>query len=94
MLDDADFEGIMPLVLHAGFASSGRTCIAGTRILLVPRQGLAAFERVAREAVSHIKSGDPCDVDTVIGPMVSAWQWERVQNYIPASITVATAESF
>ena len=81
VLDDADFASIMPLVLQAGFANSGQACIAGTRIL-VPRQRLAEFEQVAKEAVSHIKAGDPREADTDIGPMVSARQWERVQDYI------------
>ncbi|WP_179402293.1 aldehyde dehydrogenase family protein [Burkholderia guangdongensis] len=81
VLDDADFAGIMPLVLQAGFMNSGQACIAGTRIL-VPRRRLAEFERIAKDAVSHVKSGDPRDADTAIGPMVSARQWERVQHYI------------
>jgi len=81
LLEDADFAGAMPLVLQAGFANSGQACIAGTRIL-VPRARLAEFEQVAKEAVTHIKSGDPGATDTDIGPMVSAKQWERVQSYI------------
>ncbi|TKC91667.1 aldehyde dehydrogenase family protein [Trinickia terrae] len=85
VLDDADFASIMPLVLQAGFANSGQACIAGTRIL-VPRRRLAEFEQVAKEAVSLIKSGDPRDAGTAIGPMVSAKQWERVQSYIRLGI--------
>ncbi|WP_035058468.1 aldehyde dehydrogenase family protein [Andreprevotia chitinilytica] len=81
VLDDADFASIMPIVLHAGFANSGQACIAGTRIL-VPRSRLAEFESIIKYAVSHIRSGDPRDAETDIGPMVSAKQWERVQNYI------------
>lgn len=81
VLEDADFAAIMPLVLQAGFMNSGQACIAGTRIL-VPRSRLAEFEQIAKEAVSHIRSGDPRDADTEIGPMVSQKQWERVQDYI------------
>ncbi len=81
VLDDADFTQVMPLVLQAGFANSGQACIAGTRIL-VPRQRLAEFEQVAQAALAHIKSGDPRQDDTDIGPMVSARQWQRVQDYI------------
>lgn len=81
LLEDADFTAAMPLVLQAGFANSGQACIAGTRIL-VPRSRLAEFERVAKEAVSRIRSGDPRDAATDIGPMVSRKQWERVQDYI------------
>jgi aldehyde dehydrogenase (NAD+) len=81
VLDDADFNRIMPMVFQAGFMNSGQACIAGTRIL-VPRQRLAEFEQIAKDVVSRIKSGDPRDADTEIGPMVSAKQWQRVQNYI------------
>ncbi|VWC29475.1 aldehyde dehydrogenase [Burkholderia pseudomultivorans] len=81
VLDDADFARIMPLVLQAGFANSGQACIAGTRVL-VPRSRLDEFEGIAKDAVSRIVCGDPRNADTDIGPMVSARQWERVQNYI------------
>lgn len=85
VLDDADFAEIMPLVLQAGFLNSGQACVAGTRIL-VPRHRLAEFEQIAGEAVGHVKSGDPREADIDIGPMVSARQWERVQNYIRIGI--------
>ncbi|MEN2474442.1 aldehyde dehydrogenase family protein [Burkholderia sp. GS2Y] len=81
VLDDADFASIMPLVLQAGFMNSGQACIAGTRVL-VPRHRLAEFEAVITQAVAHVRSGDPRDAATDIGPMVSAKQWERVQSYI------------
>ncbi|WP_061958731.1 aldehyde dehydrogenase family protein [Cupriavidus pauculus] len=85
VLDDADFASIMPLVLNAGFMNSGQACIAGTRIL-VPRSRLAEFERAVKDALPKFKSGDPRDPETAIGPMVSAKQWERVQNYIRIGI--------
>ncbi|AYQ88092.1 aldehyde dehydrogenase [Burkholderia gladioli] len=81
VLDDADFAEVMPLVLQAGFMNSGQACVAGTRIL-VPRARLAEFEQLAAAAVAGIKSGNPHEADTEIGPMVSRKQWERVQGYI------------
>lgn len=81
VLEDADFAAIMPLVLQAGFANSGQACIAGTRIL-VPHARLDEFEQLAKSAVAQIKTGDPREADTDIGPMVSQKQWERVQGYI------------
>ncbi len=81
VLDDVDYASVMPMILQAGFLNSGQACIAGTRIL-VPRHHLAQFEEAALDAISRIKSGDPRDDDTDIGPMVSAKQWERVQAYI------------
>ena len=81
VLDDADFASIMPLVLQAGFANSGQACIAGTRVL-VPRRRLAEFEAVVKQAVAQVRSGNPREAGTDIGPMVSAKQWARVQSYI------------
>jgi len=81
ILDDADFAMAIPFALGAGYANSGQACIAGTRIL-VPESRLAEFEAGIKEAVSAVKSGDPRNPETAIGPMVSQRQWDRVQSYI------------
>jgi aldehyde dehydrogenase (NAD+) len=85
VLDDANFDEAVPLALDAGFMNSGQACIAGTRIL-VPRSRLAEFEDKIVSAVAKIRSGDPRDPHTSIGPMVSRKQWERVQRYIRIGI--------
>lgn len=81
ILDDADFAEAIPFVLSSGFNNSGQACIAGTRIL-VPNSRLAEFEEGLKATVAEIKSGDPRDPATAIGPMVSQRQWDRVQSYI------------
>lgn len=81
ILDDADFAQAIPFALGSGYMNSGQACIAGTRIL-VPASRLAEFEAGIKAAVATIRSGDPRDPDTAIGPMVSQRQWERVQSYI------------
>jgi aldehyde dehydrogenase (NAD+) len=85
ILDDADFAVAVPFVLVAGFMNSGQACIAGTRVL-VPESRLPEFEAAIRTAIAGIKSGNPREVDTVIGPMVSQRQWDRVQGYIGKGI--------
>ncbi|MGT2473393.1 aldehyde dehydrogenase family protein [Paraburkholderia terrae] len=85
VLDDADFEQVVPLAINAGFMNSGQACIAGTRIL-VPRQRLAEFEARVRDEVALAQSGDPRDPRTTVGPMVSQKQWDRVQRYIGIGI--------
>lgn len=81
VLDDADFSHAVPLAIQAGLVNSGQACVAGTRIL-VPHSRLQEFEQAIQSAMRHIRSGAPRSTDTDIGPMVSARQWERVQNYI------------
>jgi aldehyde dehydrogenase (NAD+) len=85
VLDDANFDEAVPLALQAGFMNNGQACIAGTRIL-VPQQRLAEFEMRIRAAAEKTQSGDPRDAETVIGPMVSEKQWNRVQRYIRIGI--------
>ena len=81
ILDDADLATAVPLAIQAGFMNSGQACIAGTRIL-VPQSRKAECEEALRQAVAAVKSGDPLDPQTEIGPMVSEKQWQRVQGYI------------
>jgi succinate-semialdehyde dehydrogenase/glutarate-semialdehyde dehydrogenase len=85
VMDDADFAQAVPLAIQAGFMNSGQACIAGTRIL-VPRARLAEFEALVRDEVGRTQVGDPRDPATLVGPMVSQKQWERVQRYIRIGI--------
>ncbi|MFT4291049.1 aldehyde dehydrogenase family protein [Enterobacter sp.] len=81
MLDDVDLAQAVPLVIQAGFMNSGQACVAGTRIL-VPQSRKAEMEQALAQAVAAVRSGDPRDSTTEVGPMVSAKQWQRVQGYI------------
>ncbi|MDB5910138.1 MAG: Aldehyde Dehydrogenase [Massilia sp.] len=85
VLDDANFDDVVPLAIQAGFMNSGQACVAGTRIL-VPQQRLAEFDARIQEEVARIQTGDPRDPQTTVGPMVSQKQWERVQRYIRIGI--------
>jgi len=85
VLDDANFDDVVPLAIQAGFMNSGQACIAGTRIL-VPQQRLAEFNARVQEEIARVQTGDPRDPQTTVGPMVSQKQWERVQRYIRIGI--------
>ncbi len=81
ILDDADLAQAIPLAISAGLMNSGQACIAGTRIV-VPRSRLAEIEALAKTAVERVRTGDPRNPATTVGPMVSQKQWDRVQRYI------------
>lgn len=85
LLEDVDLTNAIPLVVQAGFMNSGQACVAGTRIL-VPQSRKAEIETALADAVAAVKSGDPRDNATEIGPMVSEKQWQRVQSYIRKGI--------
>ena len=81
VLEDADLTQAVPLAIQAGLMNSGQACVAGTRIL-VPRSRKAECEAALSQAMAAVKSGDPRDPATEVGPMVSEKQWRRVQGYI------------
>jgi aldehyde dehydrogenase (NAD+) len=85
VLDDAALDQAIPTALTIAFLNSGQACAAGTR-LLVPRTQLDAAKRALREAMRAITVGDPADPKTVIGPMVSQKQYDRIQSYIRKGI--------
>ncbi len=81
ILDDADLDQAVSLAVQAGLMNSGQACVAGTRIL-VPLSRQAEMEQALARAIAAVKSGDPRDSTTEVGPMVSEKQWQRVQGYI------------
>ena len=85
VLDDADLELAVTSCVMRCMLNSGQTCIALTR-LLVPRERLAETEAIAAAAAQAHVLGDPFDPATLIGPLVSADQRDRVREHIRAAV--------
>ncbi|GAB89910.1 aldehyde dehydrogenase family protein [Gordonia rhizosphera] len=85
LLDDADLTAAVPAAVEASMINSGQTCSALTR-LLVPRSKLAEVEGIVKAVVESIPVGDPTDETTVLGPLSSRTQQERVLGYIRTGI--------
>jgi len=85
ILDDADLMTAIPDGLQKCFLNSGQTCSALTR-MLVPRDRLAEAEAVAAAGAAAFVTGDPLEETTVLGPLVSATQRDRVRGYIERGI--------
>jgi aldehyde dehydrogenase (NAD+) len=85
LLDDADFErAVKQSVLHV-FQNSGQSCNAPTR-MLVPANRLAEVEAIAKRVADTVLVGDPTLEKTVVGPVVSKLQFDRVEGYIEKGI--------
>lgn len=85
LLEDADLEKAIPMSVMAAYMNSGQACIAGTR-LLVPETRLEEVKQLVKTAVEQVKTGNPANEDTQVGPMVSKKQFDRVQAYIQLGI--------
>ena len=62
-------------------ANAGQVCVAGSRILVQREIFAELIDRVSAIA-KGIALGDPLSMDTTMGPIVSAEQYERVTSYI------------
>jgi len=80
VLPDADLEQLVKAILPMSFSVNGQLCIAQTRVL-VPRSLESQARDLFADAISALKVGDPMDPETFIGPLVSAKQQERVEEY-------------
>ena len=86
VLDDADMEAALKVGMENSIGlNCGQACTALTRIL-VPTERLAEAEAVARRIVETYSIGAWDEEGTVIGPLVSKIQHDKVLGYIQAGI--------
>jgi aldehyde dehydrogenase (NAD+) len=85
ILPDADFEAAVYKGVQNCFGNSGQSCNAPTR-MLVPADRHDEALKVAKKAAETHKVGDPKATDTVLGPVVSEIQYNKIQGLIEAGI--------
>lgn len=81
ILEDADIDATLPMLLFAGLMNSGQACVAQTRIL-APRSRYEEIVEKIGAAVAAMPVGMPDDPGAVIGPLITEKQRERVEGYI------------
>ena len=81
ILDDADLDAAMVGLKSVSLINNGQTCYLGSRIL-APRSRYGEVVDALAHLVGGLAVGDPLDMATDIGPVVSARQRERVLGYI------------
>jgi aldehyde dehydrogenase (NAD+) len=67
------------------FANAGQSCQGPTRMLVHASRYEEALAH-ARAAAEQVKTGDPSNPETFLGPVVSEAQFERVQGFIESGI--------
>jgi aldehyde dehydrogenase (NAD+) len=81
ILDDADFDLAVDGSLWATFMHNGQACESGTR-LFVPERRYDEFMERLLDRARRIHVGLPADGNTDLGPLISAAQLRRVEEYI------------
>lgn len=85
ILKGADLRLALMKTLDKVYLNTGQSCSAYSR-LLVPRDEKEEIENLILEMTKDYKFGDPADLDTVIGPVSSKKQFDKVSYYINQGI--------
>lgn len=86
LLDDADLDVAIDGAIYACMANNGEACEAGTRLLVPSSKKDEIVERLVAR-VGTMKIGDPLDLATDIGPLITADQRDRVLAHIAKAET-------
>jgi len=85
ILDDSAFENSVKTGVEKIMENTGQSCNAPTR-MLIPRNRQKEALELAKIVAEGLKTGDPTNEDTDIGPLVSEVQFKKVQRLIEAGI--------
>ncbi|HET7313282.1 betaine-aldehyde dehydrogenase [Salinisphaera sp.] len=83
IFDDADLDNAVSGAMLANFFTQGEICTNGTRVFVHESVREAFLERLVAR-VNKLKTGNPADADTDVGPMISPEHGRIVLDYIEA----------
>lgn len=85
VLDDADLAGACSMAAFTASMHAGQGCAITTR-LVVPRNRYDEAVEAAAATMGGLKPGDPTNPGTICGPVISARQRDRIQEYLDSAI--------
>jgi aldehyde dehydrogenase (NAD+) len=85
VLPDADLKDAVSRGAAACFSNSGQSCDAPTRMFVPAKRHAEALEIAKSIAATH-RVGPPGAPETVLGPVVSQVQFDKIQRLIQAGI--------
>ncbi|MFE3757980.1 aldehyde dehydrogenase [Nocardia tengchongensis] len=85
VLDDADLPSLLEQFFAATLMNNGQTCYLGTRVL-APRHRYAETVDILTDFARSLTVGNALDPATQIGPLATATQQQKVQNYISRGV--------
>lgn len=86
VLPGSDLPTAVARTVSSCFSNAGQTCGALSR-LIVCAEDVDEVEALVQRSASEWVPGDPRDRDTLIGPVISAGQRERVVSYIDSGVS-------
>ncbi|MBX2861329.1 MAG: aldehyde dehydrogenase [Vampirovibrio sp.] len=81
IFEDADLEEALPTAIRAAYRNQGEICLAGSRLLVEHSIYNDVLDRLLPE-IQAIRVGNPQDLNTQMGAIISPEQLAKVQSYI------------
>jgi glyceraldehyde-3-phosphate dehydrogenase (NADP+) len=81
----ADLDWAVKRILMGAFAYAGQVCISVQRMFVHDEVWEPVMERLA-EGARSLRTGDPLDPETVLGPMVDEAQAQRTQRWVEEAV--------
>jgi 5-carboxymethyl-2-hydroxymuconic-semialdehyde dehydrogenase len=78
---DADLDAALDATVFGVFSLNGERCTANSRVL-VERSVYDEFAARFAARAKAVKTGDPFDPATEVGPLIHTEHWERVMGYL------------
>ncbi|WP_445168108.1 aldehyde dehydrogenase [Mycolicibacterium sp. Dal123E01] len=85
ILEDADLDSTLPMLVFSGLMNTGQACVAQTRIL-APRSRYDEVVEKISAAAAAMPVGLPDNAGAMIGSLISEKQRERVEAYIKKGV--------
>jgi succinate-semialdehyde dehydrogenase/glutarate-semialdehyde dehydrogenase len=82
---DADLDRALPKIVAAGFRKAGQVCTS-VQVLLVEGPILEEVEQRLTKMVAELRYGDPADIGTAVGPVISETSARRIEAWIDQAV--------
>ena len=82
---DADLQQAARRGLSGAVSANGQGCVNGAR-LLVERSVYAPYVEMLKAMAGHVKTGDPFDAATAMGPVISQAALGRIQGMVQRGV--------
>jgi len=87
ILEDADMDKAVKTAATARMINQGQSCIAAKRFIVVESR-IKEFEEKIKDAMQNLKTGDPLEPDTQVGPMARKDLVDDIDRQVKESLAM------
>ncbi len=84
--EDADLAAAVPMIASGAFGNAGQSCISVQRIFAHEKIRGEFRELLVAHTRDKVRTGDPAERATIVGPMISADALERTRRRIAGAV--------